>query len=459
MGLHHGWWRRRGNRSAARLVRTGCVMLALALSALALPAAAAALTPPQSDPFYKAPAKLASYSLGTILRSRPVTLAAFGPLPQHVQAWQLLYRTTNYQGRPEATVTTVLLPAGGKKPRGLISYQVAEDAVAPQCAMSYTLREATRPEVVNQAEILLIDAAVAQGFAISVPDYEGPHGDFGAPRQPGYAILDGIRAAERFKPLGLNGTRTPVGIWGYSGGSLASGWAAQVQPHYAPKLNVKGIAVGGFATNLGQALTKINGGVGSGLIFSVLDGVARSQPAIAAALNTYVTPTGKAMLARGASQCEVANLTQYDFKNINRYLTISLAKLVVLPAVKRALGAVDLGGTAPKVPLFVYHAVNDELIPVAGVDAIVKKYCAAGDSVTYTRDSLSEHVTLAFIGAPEALNWLTERLTGGAVPRGCSTTTVPTMVLNPITLTSGAQLVFADAFALLDQPIGASEIF
>jgi hypothetical protein len=109
--------------------------------------------------------------------------------------------------------------------------------------------------------------------------------------------------------------------------------------------------------------------------------------------------------------------------------------------------------------MFVYHSVDDELIPVAGPDATVAKYCAAGDSVTYTRDILSEHVSLAFIGAPQALSWLTQRLTGGAVPHGCHTTTVLTMLLNPTTLRGGAQLLLNDAGALLDQPIGPADIF
>jgi hypothetical protein len=33
---------------------------------------------------------------------------------EEVQAWQLLYRTTDTQDRPQATVTTVLLPWGGE---------------------------------------------------------------------------------------------------------------------------------------------------------------------------------------------------------------------------------------------------------------------------------------------------------------------------------------------------------
>jgi Secretory lipase len=416
--------------------------------------AATTPVPPQDDPFYAPPVGYGSASPGTILRSRPVQLAAFANLPQDVEAWQLLYRTTNSDGQPEATVTTVLLPSG-PAPRGLLSYQVAEDAVAPQCAMSYVLQQGAGLAGANsQAEVLLIDAALAQGFAVSVPDYEGPGGDFGAARQPGYAILDGVRAAEQFTPLGLQGRSTPVGISGYSGGSLASGWAAQVQPSYAPELSVRGVAVGGFVTNIVQALTQINGGEASGLIVAVLDGVARTVPALAAALDTYLTPAGKGALANGAAQCAAADVAEYPFVNVSNYLTIPLAQFLALPAVNAAMNGLDLGGSVPTAPMFVYHAVNDELIPIAGTDATVRTYCASGDSVTYTRDELSEHVSLAVIGAPAALSWLTQRLTGGAVPHGCTTTTVPSMLLTAGDLDNLSSTLLADLSGLLNLLIG-----
>jgi hypothetical protein len=297
---------------------------------------------------------------------------------------------------------------------------------------------------------------VAQGFAVSVPDYEGPDGDFGAARQPGYAVLDGLRAAENFTSLGLPGPRTPVGIWGYSGGSLASGWAAQVQPNYAPRLNVRGVALGGFVSNVPQTLLNINGGIGAGLIVSVLQHIANTVPAIAKLIGTYATPAGKALLATGARQCETANVTKYAFTNLDKYLTVPLSQLLAKPTVKAAVTGLNLGATTPTAPLFVYHAVNDELVPIATADTTVAHYCAHGAAVTYTRDSLSEHIALAFTGAPSALSWLTTRLNGSAVAHGCTTTTTLSMLLSSPGLTAGAKLDLGDARALLNQRIGES---
>lgn len=414
---------------------------------------------PQADHFYSAPARYADKAPGAILRSRRVQLAAFAALPQKVQAWQVLFRSTDYAGKPTVAVTTLLRPAG-VTPKAVISYQVAEDASAPQCAPSYVMRPAAAPgEAVNQAEIAIIDAAVADGFAVSMPDYEGVGGDFGAARQPGYIELDGLRAAEHFAPLGLSaGRRTPVALWGYSGGSLASGWGAQLQPSYAPELNLRGVAVGGFVTNVEQALFKINGGPAAGLVPSALPGILRSTPTLAHAITPYLTAKGKALLAKSGRQCEIANVSQYPFFDVNNFLTIPLAQLVTHPAVRRAIHSLNFHATAGIAPLFVYHAINDELIPVAGPDAIVPKYCQAGDSVTYTRDELSEHGALAVTGAAAALSWLHARLTGAQKPHGCTTTTVTTMALTPTAIAQEPELVTSILSSLIGLPVGPAPL-
>jgi hypothetical protein len=409
---------------------------------------------PQHDPFYQPPTGYQTAAPGTILRSRPVQVAVFGLFPQGEQAWQLLYRTTNYLGKPAASVTTVLRPAG-EAPRAIVSYQIAEDASAPQCAPSYELRLGVNSAAaVNQAELLLIDAVVGEGFAVSIPDYEGFAGDFAAPRQPGYVVLDGLRAAEGFKPLGLPGRSTPAGLWGYSGGSLASGWAAEIQASYAANLNIRGVAVGGYVTNAEQAVAAINGGPFAGLLPSGIPGVLMVNPALKATLYKYLNAAGKAAFAVGASQCIGSNISQFAYANMNNFLTIPLSSLLALPAVKSALAALDLGASTPVAPMFVYQSVHDEVIPITGVDSIVNRYCAHGGSVTYTRDELSEHASLTALGAPGALSWLTQRLEGDPAAHGCTIDTVLSMDLTWSALVDIPTFLIADLLGLLDLPGG-----
>ena len=139
--------------------------------------------------------------------SRDVELAFLGLIRQRVTATQLLYRTTNMSGEPEAAVTTVIVPAerSPHRPCPMVSYQCAIDAVSARCFPSYAMRRRSHAlGALAQLEYLLVAAAIAEGWAVSVPDHEGTDGIWGTPHEPGYRVLDGIRAAlgyERARPV------------------------------------------------------------------------------------------------------------------------------------------------------------------------------------------------------------------------------------------------------------------
>ena len=59
---------------------------------------------PSKDPFFTPPAGFEHAEPGTVLRSRDVELGFLGLIPQKVKATQLLYRTTDLNGLPLATV-------------------------------------------------------------------------------------------------------------------------------------------------------------------------------------------------------------------------------------------------------------------------------------------------------------------------------------------------------------------
>jgi hypothetical protein len=72
---------------------------------------------PLEDPFLKPPAGFEKAPPGSILRYRSVTqkikLLSFIPL-NVFEAWQILYRTQNSVGEPEATIVTLLVPFNKK---------------------------------------------------------------------------------------------------------------------------------------------------------------------------------------------------------------------------------------------------------------------------------------------------------------------------------------------------------
>lgn len=94
-------------------------------------------------------------------------------------------------------------------------------------------------------------------------DYQGPNSAFSAGRLEGRAVLDSVRATLAFSTLRL-AKDVKVGLWGYSGGGIAMGWASALQPQYAPELNIVGAAHGGTPTNLTATTEFLEGTSGAG---------------------------------------------------------------------------------------------------------------------------------------------------------------------------------------------------
>ncbi len=400
-------------RWRARLAAAALAAASIAVGA-ARPAGAAgapgAVPAPDQDPFYRAAGPIAAAAPGSVLASREVTVTALG-VPMPVQAWQLLYRTSDTTGAPEAAVATVLVPAGAEPPGGrpLVSYQPAEDSLATRCAPSYEMR------VGREAEEPLIGMALSQGWAVVVPDYEGPQSQWGAGTQAGHAVLDSVRATLRFAPAGLDAGRTPVGLWGYSGGAQATAWATELQPRYAPELRIAGAAEGGVPPDVDAVARTINGGPFSGLLFGAAVGIDRAYPEMNA--QSFLNDRGKAAFARIGGECIDEFAAQYANQNIDDYTTVG--DPLVLPAVKRVIAEDMLGQRTPAAPLYIYHSAFDEIIPVAAVQTLVAGYCTRHVAVTFYEDPLSEHVSLAATGAPGAIADLNARLHGVAVPSTC----------------------------------------
>ncbi len=71
----------------------------------------------------------------------------------------------------------------------------------------------------------------------------------------------------------------PIELWGYSGGGLASAWAAEMQK-YAPDLGIVG-AVLGTPVDLGHTFRQLNGTLLAGLPALVVVALQHSYPGLA----------------------------------------------------------------------------------------------------------------------------------------------------------------------------------
>ncbi|MCV7153156.1 lipase family protein [Mycolicibacterium pyrenivorans] len=389
---------------------------------------------PAYDSFYKPPAGYEHALPGTVLRSREVELAFLGVIPQKFNATQLLYRTTDLNGEPQATVTTVVVPTekASSGPLPVVSYQCAIDAVAGRCFPSYALRRGAKAVgAVAQFEFLLVAAALAEGWAVSVPDHEGTAGMWGAPLEPGYHVLDGVRAAINHDPLGLS-PESPVGLWGYSGGGLASAWAAEVQGAYAPELKLVGAVLGSPVGDLGHAFKRLNGSVYSGLPAMVVAALTHIYPDLDRIISEHATDEGKAMLARIEKMTTAHAMLRLAGKDMAHLIDRPLEEILLTPEVQHVFDSIKLGTCAPTAPVLIVQAVHDRIISVDDIDELTETYTNAGASVTYHRDMFSEHLLLHPMSAPMTLRWLRDRFAGRPLRAHIARTKWPTL-LNPST--------------------------
>ena len=397
---------------------------------------------PAKDPFYEPPPGFEHARPGTVLRSRDVELAFMGLVPQKFTATQLLYRTTDLNDHPQATATTVIVPTerAAKGPIPLVSYQVAIDAVASRCFPSYALRRGAKAVgALAQVEFFLVAAALAEGWAVSVPDHEGTKGMWGAPYEPGYHVLDGVRAALQYERLGLS-SDAPVGLWGYSGGGLATAWAAEVSGSYAPELNIVGAVLGSPVADLGHAFRRLNGSFYSGLPGMVVAALTHIYPELDKVIQEHATEEGKAMLLRIEKMTTAHAVLRFIGMDMAKLVDQPLEQILQTPEVQHVFDSIKLGTAVPTPPVLIVQAVHDRIVSVDDIDELTHTYQSGGASVTYHRDMFSEHMLLHPMSAPMTLRWLTDRFNGKPLNEHLVRTTWPTL-LNPMTYVGMARLI------------------
>lgn len=363
------------------------------------------------DPFYAAPSNIDDTVPGDVLDSRRRDAATY----PGTDIWQIKYRSTNSAGDPIAAVTTVLMPRGRGAGTPLVSYQAVVNALGTKCAPSHGLFS---DELVEAPAVYL--GMVARGWAVAVPDYLGPTAAYGAARMSGQITLDGIRAVQRFQQLPL--ADSPVGLLGYSGGGLATSFAAALAPTYAPELEIAGIAEGGIPSDLAQIAQNLAYSPlphpGFGMAMAVALGLEREYPE-RFPITENLNDRGIALRNKMFNECRRSILVDGAF-NSARDLSTS-ASLADTPSAQKVLreNSVTFHEGVPTAPLFVWHGVNDFIAPFRPVEDMVVRYCAAGATVQFRGYPGAEHFSATVIGLPEAYLWLDARFRGEQAPSNC----------------------------------------
>ena len=427
-------WVRIGSKAAATVV-TALAVAGLAGAPAQLARAAAA---PARGSFYAYTGRtpLAQIKPGTVLKTRTLAYHVAG-LVLPVQVVQLLYRSAGALGQPTANVTSVLEPPVPSVSPRAVSYQSFYDSLNPADEPSVQIAgDVTLGGLITDAESVVIAPLLLQGYTVIVPDTEGQTADFASAPEYGMATLNSIRAATNSALTGLT-KATPIGMFGYSGGAIATDWAAQLAPAYAPDVNrqLVGAAEGGVLVDPAHNLTYVNGSsLWAGIIPMSIIGIARG---FHIDIKPYLSSYGL-QLYSSLQDASITNvLGQYPgltFAQLVKPRYANPASIPVLVKVENELNAGSLG--SPTIPMFIGQGANGLLegtpgnkpgigrgdgVMVAGdVRTLARDFCASGTTVDYTQYDALSHVTTFPVWTPAALAWLDSLFAGSQAPNDCS---------------------------------------
>ncbi|MFF0740154.1 lipase family protein [Streptomyces sp. NPDC004111] len=390
-----------------------------------------------SDSFYTYDGSkpLASYAPGDVLKTRTLKYHVLG-IPTPVQATQLLFRTVDAQGRPSAGVTSIVRSPNGDGSKA-VSYQSFYDSLNPEDSPSRAIAgDVSLGGLIANGESLLLVPLLLSGYNVVIPDTEGQNANFAAGPEYGTNTLDSIRAASRSPETGLN-SATRFGMAGYSGGAIATHWAAVLAPDYAPDVNKRlvGYAEGGLLVKPSHNLKYIGGSsIWAGVAPMAVIGAARAYDID---FTPYLNDYGQQVFKKLKYGSIVNALGQYPGLTWKKMVKPQYSDPNSVAPFVEAVNKLNLGTAAtPTVPGYiaqgnggVFEGTLSNLpgigrgdgVMVAGdVRSLARQYCDKGDAaVKYQQFDALSHVGAAVPWAPVALGWLNDRFAGKAAPSDC----------------------------------------
>ncbi|NKR55914.1 lipase [Rhodococcus hoagii] len=394
--------------------------------------------------FYEVPASALGGAPGTVVDTQPYPpLLSIpnqqGPWPSGAQ--RIMYRTTDAHGGATAASGTYFdasLPWIGAGPRPLVVLGPGTQGQGDQCAPSRLFQDGIHYnaplDFAVEYEVLQVHALLSRGIDVVVTDYQGL-GTAGMHsyvdrRAQGHAMLDAARAVKAL-PGSRIGDDSPIGFWGYSQGGGAAASAAEMQPSYAPDLDVRGTYAGGPPADLRAVAAALDGGLATGLLGYAVNSIYAGYPETRADIDGALAPAGRQALDEIAAQCVPETIARYGLHRTTEWTKDgrSLAELIdALPSVSAVVDEQRIGRSTPGSPVLIVQGRNDDLIPHNQATRLAADWCAQGATVEFRTEEIPPiapgfvvgHGLPMVSGLPSALDWMTDRFDGVPARSGCS---------------------------------------
>ncbi|KAA8890290.1 lipase [Nocardia colli] len=343
------------------------------------------------DPFYQEPPLTGAEAPGTLLKAKQVDVMFLGITPPDVEAYKLMYVTTGIDGVTPVISTGILMipnhgaPVGEKK---VISYQEANDSVGWSCHPSTQWTGGDPLDGSSWSALGPLALMFDKGYAVMISDVGNdgdrkPHGVF-AGKFAAHAQLDGVRAALAHREAGLD-PKAQIGLFGIAGGGVGAAFSAELQPTYAPELDVKSAVLEGMVVNPRNFMRVADGSVGSGFALATLLGLEPAYPEMA--VNAKLNPAGVGLANAFRTQCQTPAYFGLPFLPLNTLFNSGLSPADE-PAFQRAFEDNILGRSGtPKAKVAITSCVADDspmsLVPARDSRELADTYRAGGTDVTY----------------------------------------------------------------------------
>jgi len=251
--------------------------------------------------------------------------------------------------------------------------------------------------------------------------------------------LDSIRAVFSHKSTVGLPDDARVAMLGYSGGAIATEWAAELAPTYAPDVNARmiGAAMGGVLVDPAHNLHYVEGTWFWGAVMPMaLAGIVRAFD-IEDDFRPYLTPNGVQVF----NEMQTTSIGHV----LGRYKGLTWQKMVIpayptlerLPLYVAAANQLIMGtGGTPTIPLFIGQGANGGLegtpgdqpgiwagdgVMIAGdVRTLARDYCAKGTKVHYEQYDALGHISSLLLWLPNSIDWIQQRFADLPAPQNCS---------------------------------------
>ncbi|GAB0104108.1 hypothetical protein JMUB6875_30820 [Nocardia sp. JMUB6875] len=207
---------------------------------------------------------------------------------------------------------------------------------------------------------------------------------------------------------------------GFSGGSIATEFAAELAPAYAPELNIVGVAAGGMPVDMAATIDYVDGSSEWALVLPyVMQGAARGFDLD---LSPYLSDYGRDVMDRIADHC-VSDGPRFPGLRLSQLLRPEYQDYRTIPGFARILTENHMGTGTPTAPLLFgagnADGIGDGVIVAAGERELADEFCRRGVSVRYHEYPGANHLIAGALFVPAAQAFLMDRFAGAPLDNSC----------------------------------------